>query len=41
MSTIKQTILERVKQWEVAWNIGSELFSMKRFDDLYVQIISQ
>lgn len=37
MSNIEQLILERVKQWELAWNLGNEPFSMNRFGDLYVQ----
>ncbi|MGL5807232.1 MAG: YybH family protein [Xenococcaceae cyanobacterium] len=33
----EKIIRDRVKQWEVAWNLGSEPFSMKRFGDLYVR----
>ena len=33
----KETILARVKQWEAAWNLGSDEFSMDRFEDLYVK----
>ena len=37
MSTTEQLIFSRVKQWEAAWNLDRESFSMNRFGDLYVQ----
>lgn len=37
MSTTEQVIFSRVKQWESAWNLDHESFSMNRFGDLYVQ----
>lgn len=33
----EKIIRDRVKQWEAAWNVGSEKFSMERFGNLYVQ----
>lgn len=33
----EKIISDRVKQWEAAWNIGSEKFSMDRFGNLYAQ----
>lgn len=37
MSNTENLILARVKQWEEAWNLGHDSFSMNRFGDLYVQ----
>jgi ketosteroid isomerase-like protein len=37
MSDNAHLILERVEQWEAAWNLDRESFSMSRFGDLYVQ----
>jgi len=37
MSSTEQLILEQVRQWESAWDLDRETFSMKRFGDLYVQ----
>jgi ketosteroid isomerase-like protein len=37
MSDTEHLILARVKQWEAAWNLEHESFSMSRFGNLYVQ----
>jgi ketosteroid isomerase-like protein len=33
----QEAILARIKQWQTAWNVGSNKFSMDRFDNLYVK----
>jgi ketosteroid isomerase-like protein len=37
MSNTEQVIFDAVKQWESAWNLCHDSFSMNRFGELYVR----